>query len=328
MLLSDLGADVLVIEIPRQAATPPYLNRNKKSMALNLKSEKGKEIFYKLAERSDILLEGFRPGVTKKLGVDYDTINEINPRIIYCSISGFGQDGPYADRPGHDINYVGLGGILNIPGKVPTVPGVTIADLSAGMFAVISILAALLAREKTGKGQYIDVSMLDSVVSWMGTYIGGALAAGSVSTYGIFETNDGYITLGAIEEKFRSSFFNVIRGFLDPSLKKKAKQKGMFSEILKTKTTEEWLKILNDADIPCGPIYTPDETFSDPHVMHRGMIVEVEKMKHIPFPVKFSDTPAKIRGPPPSSGQHTTEILQGGGYTNAEIDEMHKERVI
>ncbi len=329
MMLSDLGADVLVVEIPGRAATPPYLQRNKKSMTLNLKKEESKDIFFKLAEKSDVILEGFRPGVTKNLGVDYDIIKEINPRIIYCSISGFGQDGPYKNKSGHDVNYAGYGGILNVPGKVPTVPGTTIADLGSSMFAVISILAALLAREKTGRGQYIDVSMIDSVVSWTGTYAGGALASGSISTYGIYETKDDYITLGAIEEKFRKSFFKVLGDAAgSPELKKKIKKKDVFSEVLKTKTTAEWVKILDDADVPCSPILTSEETFSDPHVIHRGMVVEIEKTRHVPFPVKLSDTPAKIRSPPSSFGEHTNEVLEELGYAKEKIDELRKAGVI
>ena len=333
MLLSDLGADVLVVEIPGRAFTPPYLQRNKRSMTLNLKSEGSKEIFYKLAEKSDIILEGFRPGVTKKLCVDYGTVKDINPRIIYCSISGFGQNGPYINRSGHDINYIGYGGILNIPGKVPAIPGTTIADLGSSMFAVISILAALLAREKTGRGQYIDVSMLDSVVSWTGTYAGGALAQGSIPTYGIYETKDGYITLGALEEKFRRNFWKVLEGVADPGMKKKVRQKEVFSEILKTKTLDEWLKILNDADVPCGPVYTPDETFYDPQVVHRGMVLEIDsptgKIKQVPFPIKFSDTPVqKVRSPPPPIGKHTEEVLRELGYSEEEIGEFRRGGVI
>lgn len=332
MLLSDLGADVVVVEIPGRAFTPPYLQRNKKSITLNLKAEGSKEIIYKLAENSDILLEGFRPGVTKTLGVDYDTLKEINPGIIYCSISGYGQDGPYKNKSGHDINYIGYAGILNIPNQVPSVPGTTIADLGSSMFAVISILAALLAREKTGKGQYIDVSMLDSVVSWTGTYAGGALASGSVSTYGIYETKDNYITLGALEEKFRKNFFKVVEKFADPDQKKKIKKKDVFSEVLKTKTTAEWIKLFDDADVPCSPVSSPDEAFSDPQVLHRDMVVEVEgpqgKLRQVPFPVKLSDTPAKIRSPPAPFGAHTNQILGDLGYTEEQISEFKKSGVI
>lgn len=332
MMLSDLGADVLVVEIPGKAATPPYLQRNKRSMTLNLKKEESKEIFFKLVKESDVIVEGFRPGVTKKLGVDFDKVKDINPRTIYCSISGFGQDGPYREKSGHDLNYVGYAGILNIPGKVPSVPGTTIADLASSMFAVISILAALLAREKTGKGQYIDVSMMDSAISWTGTYAGGALASGSVSTYGIFETKDGYITLGAIEEKFRRSFFKVTGDLVDPELKKKIKKKEVFSEVLKTKTTSEWIKILDDADVPCSPVSTTEEALSDPHTIYRKMVEELDgpsgKTRHIPFPIKLSDTPAKIRSPPSAFGAHTEEVLDGLGYTKEKIGELRKAGVI
>jgi len=333
MLLSDLGADVLVIEIPGRAFTPPHLQRNKKSINLNLKTDSGREIFYKIVKDFDVLLEGFRPGVTKKLGIDYEAVKRVNPDVIYCSISGFGQDGPYANIPGHDINYIGYGGILSVPGRPPELPGTTIADLGSSMFAVISILSALMGRDKTMKGQYIDISMLDSMVSWMGTSIGRALAGGSVSTYGVFEVKDGYITLGALEDKFRKSFFKIIEGFAGPEKRRHVKQKDVFSDILKMKTASEWVKLLTDADVPCSPVSTPDEVFMDPQVLHRGMVVEIDgptgKTKQIPFPGKFSDSPVQeIRSPPPMIGEHTKEVLTGLGYSEEEIEKFRIDGVI
>jgi crotonobetainyl-CoA:carnitine CoA-transferase CaiB-like acyl-CoA transferase len=326
MILADLGVEVILVEIPGQFSTPSYLNRNKKSMTLNLKKEKGREVFYKLAEESDVILEGFRPGVMKRLGVDYDLIKRVNPMIIYCSLTGFGQDGPYAERPGHDINYVGMGGILTDP----TIPCTTIADLGAGMFAMISILTALIAREKTGKGQYIDVSMLDSVISWMGTQVGEYLATGAIPTYGIFETKDGkYITLGGIEEEFRRNLWKILmdENMVDSSIHRK-EQKRILTDVFKKKTREEWVKLLNEADVPCGPVYSQKEVFSDPHVIHRGMVIKDGDNRYIGHPIKFSDTPARIRRPPPALGEQTEEILLGFGYAKPEIEEFKREGVI
>ncbi|MDY6865376.1 MAG: CaiB/BaiF CoA-transferase family protein [Halobacteriota archaeon] len=333
MLLSDLGAEVLVVEIPGRAFTPPHLQRNKKSINLNLKTEVGRDIFYRIVKDFDVVIEGFRPGITKSLGIDYDAVKKVNPDVIYCSISGFGQDGPYKNIAGHDINYVGYGGILSVPGRPPEIPGTTIADLGSSMFAVISILAALLGRKETSEGQYIDISMLDSMVSWMSTSIGRALAGGSVSTYGIFEVKDGYITLGALEDKFRKSFFKIMKDLADPESRKHVKKKEVFSDILKRKTVSEWVKLLTDADVPCSPVNTPDEVLEDPQVLHRGMVVEIDgptgKMRLAPFPGKFSDSPVQtIRSPPPAVGEDTREVLLEFGYSEEDIEKFKVDKVI
>ncbi|MDY6960106.1 MAG: CaiB/BaiF CoA-transferase family protein, partial [Halobacteriota archaeon] len=321
------------VEIPGRTFTPPHLQRNKKSINLNLKTEVGRDIFYRIVKDFDVVIEGFRPGITKSLGIDYEAVKKVNPDVIYCSISGFGQDGPYKNIAGHDINYVGYGGILNVPGRPPEIPGTTIADLGSSMFAVISILAALLGRKETSEGQYIDISMLDSMVSWMSTSIGRALAGGSVSTYGIFEVKDGYITLGALEDKFRKSFFNIMKDLADPESRKHVKKKEVFSDILKRKTVSEWVKLLTDADVPCSPVNTPDEVLEDPQVLHRGMVVEIDgptgKMQLAPFPGKFSDSPVQtIRSPPPVVGEDTREVLLELGYSEEDIEKFKVDKVI
>lgn len=368
MLLADLGAEVIKIEEPKLGdyirRIPPYIgtesalflsvNRNKKGMTLNLKSEKGREVFYKLAERSDVILESFRPGVTERLGVHYEKIKEINPKIIYCSISGYGKDGPYRDWVGHDVNYTGFGGILGITGErngPPVVPGVQIADLAGGMFAAISILTALITRGKTSKGQYIDVSMLDGCVSWLtihaATYFargkppkrGEMLLSGGFPCYGIYETKDGkYITLGVLEDWFWRNLCKALgeEDIVDDQFAtgdRREDIRSLFKSIFRTKNRDEWVRILNSAGVPCGPVYSMDEVFSDPQVLHRKMLVEIGhptagKIKQIGIPMKFSDTPGEIKSPPPLFGQHTEEILQWLGYTKVEIEGMRKSEII
>ncbi|MBS7246922.1 MAG: CoA transferase [Candidatus Jordarchaeales archaeon] len=368
MILGDLGANVIKIESVRLGDwtrwVPPFIqsesaiflsvNRNKKSVTLNLRSEEGLEIFYRMVRRSDVILEGFRPGVARRLRIDYDTVRKINPRIVYCSISGFGQNGPYAERSGHDVNYVGIGGVLDLTGvrdEPPVIPGVPIADLAGGMAGVIGVLAALLAREKTGVGQYVDVSMLDIVVSWLSIYagmhlIGGVtvsrgsnILAGGIGSYGVFETKDGkYITLGILEEHFWRNFCRAVeRPDLEKypylSLERRDELHEIIQEIIVNRTLNEWLRIFEENDVPCGPVNSLREVFSDPHVLHREMVTEVEhakvgKIKQVGFPLKFSEKWRVIRQPPPILGEHTVEVLREIGYNDEEIENFRKKGVI
>jgi crotonobetainyl-CoA:carnitine CoA-transferase CaiB-like acyl-CoA transferase len=369
MLLGDLGAEVIKVEEPKlgdyirwvpplingQSVSHLMLNRNKKSIKLNLKSEKGKEIFYKLAERSDVVIECFRPGVVKKLGIDYEAVNKVNQHIVYCSMSGYGQDGPYRDLPGHDVNYIGYGGVLGITGPsggAPVIPGVQIADLTTGLMAVTAILAAVLAREKIGKGQYVDVSFLDAVASLIvlpaAFYVGDGkspkrgewLLNGGFPCYSVYEAKDGkYITIGCLEEEFWANLcraLNVTDFTRYQYTTDNTKLKEMFQtlkKIFKTRTLKEWIKFLAEEDVPCGPVYDMDEVFKDPQILHRKMVVEVEypsvgRIKQLGMPMKFSKTPCEIRSPPPSFGEHTEEILKWLGYAEAEILGMQQEGII
>ncbi|MDP2726712.1 MAG: CaiB/BaiF CoA-transferase family protein [Dehalococcoidia bacterium] len=368
LLLADLGAEVIKVEDPERGDhfrnMPPLvngigvrylaLNRNKKSVALNLKSEKGKEAFYRLIAKADVMVEGFRPGVAKRLGIDYHTLKDLNPRLIYCSVSGFGQDGPYRDVVGHDINYIGYGGILGLIGEEggpPVIPGVRIADSAAGMFAAIAILAALMARNHTGQGQQVDVCMLDAVVSLLSTdaaaYLAGgqeprrgeAPLTGAMSYYNVYETKDNqYITLGAIEAHFwRNLCQKLDREDLVPyqgATGEKGKEVHSFlKETFLTKTREEWLKFFQDADVCCGPVNTLGEVFRDPQVLHRQMVVQTDhpqvgKISQIGIPMKLSQTPGGIRMPAPLLGEHTEEILRGLNYPQGEIEELRQKKAI
>ena len=357
MLLADLGAEVIKIENidgGDQSRLLPFLfngiNRNKKSISLNLKSSDAKGIFYRMAEKADVILEGFRPGVCKKLNIDYETIKEINPKIIYCSITGYGQDGPYRDKPGHDINYLGYSGLLSLERDLNTyskMPGIPLADLAGSMFAAVSILTAMIHRGKTGVGQYIDVSMTASVFS----LISASLTAGFqgqrgneslyIPHYGLFKTRDEkFITLGIMhEEHFWKKICSVIdmgnlAGLdLFNRIEKREEISNRLQNLFLARNLDEWMAILNEADIPCGPVYTIEESYSDPQVAYRGSVFEINhptegKIKLREFPAIFSESITKKNTPPPIQGMHTSEILHGLGYTVEEILRFTKEKIV
>ena len=367
MLLADLGAEVLKIEQPGTGDylrfTPPMmdsqsamfltLNRNKKSLTLNLKSDKGKEIFRKLLERSDVLVESFRPGIAKKLGIDYETLSRAFPRIIYCSITGFGQDGPYRNLVGHDINYLALSGVLSLTGErdgPPVVPGIPLADIAGSMFGVIGILSSLISREKTGRGQFIDISMFDGAISWLtiqaARYFAsgkqperGTFPSGGEPFYTVYETSDGkHVAVGSVEEKFWQSLCEAV-GASDISQYRNAGEEKMqearsrLSDIFKTKTRDDWFALLRNKDVCVAPVKTLDEVFSDPQVRHRSMIFEMEypemgRIKQLGFPVKYSEAQQDLRVPPPMLGEHTESVLVELGYTRDQIQQFAEEGVL
>ena len=357
MLQADLGAEVIKIENidgGDQARLLPFLfngvNRNKKSISLNLKSSEAKKIFYQLAEKADVILEGFRPGVCKKLNIDYDAMKEINPQIIYCSITGYGQDGPYRDKPGHDINYLGYSGLLSLEGDLNNytkMPAIPIADLAGSMFAAVSILTALIHREKTDTGQYIDVSMTAGVFSLMSASLSAGFQGQSGSEllyiphYGLFQTKDEkLLTLGIVhEEHFWKNLCSVIDmgEMADLDLfNRVAKREEIITRLRNsffTKNLDEWLAILSDADVPCGPVYNIEESYSDPQAMQRGSVFEINhpsegKIKLRAFPAIFSESITKKDTPPPSPGMHTSEILHRLGYTQEEIAGLIREKIV
>jgi crotonobetainyl-CoA:carnitine CoA-transferase CaiB-like acyl-CoA transferase len=327
------------------------INRNKRSITVNLRSDKGREICYRLARWADVVTEGFRPGVVKRLGIDYERLSQINPGLIYASISGYGQDGPYRDRPGHDLSYQGMTGILSdqVAGTLPPLP---IADLSSAMFAALGIIAALYNREKRGKGQYVDISMTDGLVSWMSIgLMASLLGAGDVTKYGgiglidpgygIFETKDKkHMTLSiAFEDHFWRNLCGAIgredMGELafPQRVNRREELINMLKDAFLAKTRDEWADLLYRADVPSGPAYAPVEVINDPHFREHGMFVEIDdpkkgKIKHIAPPLRFSETPAEIKMPSPEVGEHTEEILLGLGYSKKEIEEMQGEGII
>ena len=364
MLLADMGAEVIKIEEPTMGDymrwIPPVnikenyvflsTNRNKKSVSLNLKEEEGRDIFCRLATKADVIFESFRPGIVKKLGIDYERIKKINPQIVYCSCSGFGQTGPYSQRAGHDINYLGISGVLGVCGRhldAPVVPGVPVADMTSGVFCALSICAALAGRVNSKEGKYIDISMTDCMVSYMHVY-GAALFGkspeilpinGGHGRYETFETKDGrFITLGNVEDKFWQNLCDLIdrEDLKKYPFEKTSKDKEMLSELrdlFRTKTREEWLSLLDGKDICYGPVNEIDEIFSDPQIKARNMYIEVDhpvegKIGQIGSPIKFEGESLTVRCPPPRLGENTDEILQECGYSKEEIDKYRKAKII
>jgi crotonobetainyl-CoA:carnitine CoA-transferase CaiB-like acyl-CoA transferase len=355
-LLGDLGADVLTIANP----TDPfgigifYLARNKRSMTLNLKSEEGRGIFLQLAKSADIVLEGYRPGVPRRLGIDYETLRALNPRLIYCSISGYGQDGPYVNRVGHDVNYLGYAGVLNYvgnDGEAPVIPGVQIADIGGGaLMAAVGILAAVIARERSGRGQFVDIAMLDGAASWNAyhalLYIlsgrmpqrGREQLTGRYPCYAVYETADSrHLTVGAFEPHFWATLCRHFgrEDFIEWQWDEGAKREEMFAflrERFRSKPLSAWNAELGDLDVCYGPVNSLEEVFADPQLRHRGMIVDLEgpagPTRVLGTPIKLSETPGGVRTAPPTFGEHTGATLAELGYGKAQIEELRRRGVV
>lgn len=370
MILADLGAEVIKVEEPGRGDEtrswgPPFagsesayylsINRNKKSIAVDLKREEGRRIIYALAKRADVALENFRPGVVKRLGVDYQTLKALNPRLVYCSISGFGQEGPYRDLPAYDIILQGMGGIMGITGekgRSPVKVGIPLSDLAAGLQAALGILAALLHREWDGEGQFLDISMLACQVFLLATMIPGYFLTGivpepmgsghaSIVPYQAFRTKDIFINIAVTNEKFWRAFCRALgRPELaeDPRFATNAKRVEhreallpIIEAILLTKTGEEWIQILRQEGIPCGPILPFDRLFAD--LQARQMVRTLDhqaagSITVVGTPFKLSLTPAQVSSPPPTLGQHTEEVLAALGYTSEAIRSLREEGVI
>ncbi|MDI6756010.1 MAG: CaiB/BaiF CoA-transferase family protein [Thermodesulfobacteriota bacterium] len=358
MILADLGAEVLRIEDRRfegEGPGMPTVMRNKRHMTLNLKHPRGREIFYRLVKDADVVLEGFRPGVTERLGIDYERMKEINERLIYCSVTGYGQDGPYKDMVGHDINYLSFGGVLGLtgePGRKPVIPPIQVADMAAGgMYAALGIMAALIARQKTGKGQYIDISMLDGIVAMLPFLVSllwgqnitpqksDTILSGRYPCYQVYETKDGeYISLGALEHRFWVALCQKFKreDYIQHQYAEGEKRQEIFiflRAIFKSKTREEWMEELKDLDICFGKVLHLDEALHDPQVKQRKMVLEFSdpqkgNMKILASPIKLSATPPDIRLAPARFGEHTVDVLKELGYEELEIEGLKREGVI
>lgn len=368
-LLADYGAEVIKVEsvdegdyarnmgyqAGGQSVAFMQLNRNKKSLAINLKSVEGLAILKQLVTKSDVLIEGFRPGVAGKLGVDYGIVSEINPQVIYCSLSGYGQNGPYWDRAGHDINYLSIAGILNLNGprnSSPQLPVLQIADIGGGaLFAAAGILMALLSRYRTGEGQYLDISMLDGLISWQVLYLseflftgtvperGEYLLSGAAACYNIYQTSDRkYLGIGVVEPKFWREFCDIIGKpeWYDQQYVTGKEQDELIKNvqgIIAGKTCREWVEIFKDRDVCCEALLTLDEAVNHPQVRQRKMILEVEHpslgtVRQIGFPIKFSRAGGRVRSPSPFLGEHTAEIMQEIGFNADQIDALHRKQVV
>ena len=365
MLLADFGADVTLVEaVPGssaklgntglrrsdaadRAAAYNALGRGKKSIALNLKDEAAKEIFYELVKGADVVIEGFRPGVVKRLGVDYDTLAKINPRIICCSVSGFGQTGPYSNLVGHDINYISIGGALGVtgrPGSAPAIPINIVADFAGGgLTAAFAICVAIIAREKTGRGQNVDIGMSDGVLSLMTSAFSGFfqsgrpirpgefLLNGSVPWYNTYQCKDDrWFSIGSIEPHFYAALTQVL-GF--PEYAERQHDSAVYPEMaekytakFREKTADEWMEIMSQYDICAAPVLEMENVVTNPHNVARGMVVEVDspvgKVKQIGVGPKLSETPGQVRGTAPLLGQDTDSVLGGLGFDEAKVAEL------
>jgi crotonobetainyl-CoA:carnitine CoA-transferase CaiB-like acyl-CoA transferase len=368
-----MGAEVLKIETPPEApedaqtqrrAAFAYVNRNKRSLALNMKAPEGQAIFRKLAATADVIVEGFRPGVMKRLGGDYETLSAANPRLIYCSLSGFGHNGPYRDYPAHDGNYLSLAGVLNLigePDRKPIFPLNLVADYGgASMHGALGIMLALFARERTGRGQHVDVSYLDTSLAllaatpnmrfyWsdgMAPKRGEGFLGGSYPYYAVYETKDGkYLTIGCTEPWLWENFCKAIDR---PDLVKFARQPDQFvraanpdedrarrevEAIIRTRTRDEWYDFLVKADVCVGKVYEPDEMVRDPQVQARDMIVELRHpvhgtVKQFGQPIKLSATPGTMRSAGPHSGEHTDQVLAELGMAAGEIKALRDRKIV
>lgn len=370
MMLADMGAEVIKIESPdspdetrrwgpffgEESTYYLSVNRNKQSLTLNLKSPEGKEIFHRLVETADVVIENFRTGTMEKLGLGYAELTKINPRLIYCAVSGFGRTGPYRDRPGYDLLAQAMGGVLATtgePGRPPVKVGMSIADIGSGMFAAIGILSALHGREKTGHGQFVETSLLETILSWQ-TYLATAYwmtgkvasqmgsAHPTIVPYQALTTQDGYIAVAAATEELWRAFCRAIdrQDLCDHPdyltnrhrIQHREPLIRLLEEHLKTAPSTYWMERFSSHGVPASPIYQLDQIWNDPQVLARQMRLRVPHPRYgtmdLPgFPIKFSETPCEIHSPPPGLGDHSIEILEELGYSLERIQTLLASRI-
>ena len=377
-VLADLGAEVLMIERPMDEARSAYeklvagiegedderrhaafnaLQRNKRSIALNLKEPEAQQIFHKLAETADVVVEGFRPGVMDRLGAGYEKVRSINPRAVYCSVSGYGQDGPYSQMAGHDINYISFAGALGLIGEQngrPVIPLNLIADYAGGgLCGAVGILAALMAREKTGMGQYVDIAMSEGVLYMLSGLVsdvlsrgisaerGGNRLNGGAPYYNVYRTKDNkYFSIAAIEPWFWENLCRALdREDLLPYQEtygpKKIEVEQALSEAFMTKTREEWFETLKDANISVGKVYSLQEALDDPHAQQRGMVLEIEapdisegRVRQVATSIHLSETPGHVDHLGSVTGQHTANILAELGFEAGAVADLVNRQVV
>lgn len=365
--LADWGADVVRIEAPgktqevsdarRHGSDFQNLHRNKRCLTLNLKEDEGREIFFKLVRRGDVVVENFRAAVKHRLGVDYESVSRVNPGIVYGSISGFGQEGPYAERPGVDQIAQGLGGLMSVtglPGQGPVRVGTAISDLAAGLYLAFGIAVALLERERSGRGQWVHTSLLEAQIGMLDFQAARWLMEGEVpgqagnhhptlAPMGVFPTADGHINIAASSGR---QFRNLCQALDAPELLDKPEyarrrdrwehREALIADIARhtrKRPSAEWIELLNDAGIPCGPINTLDETFDDPQVRHLGIATPVEHpllgpLKLVGQPVHLERTPYRMRRAAPEKGEDTDSLLAELGYSAASIADLRQRRVV
>ena len=355
-VLGDMGADVVKIEPLSGDSTREALgaaaflavNRNKRSVALDLKSLSHQAVLHRLVRDADVVLENYRPGVADRLGAGWQTLSDVNPRLVYASVSGFGQTGPYAQRPGYDLIAQGLSGVMSVTGEAggePVKCGIPISDLSAGLFCAVAILSAVIARERTGQGQRIDTSLFEGALAlsiWETAELWGTgrvpqplgSAHRLTAPYQALRTSDGHITVGANNERLWQRLCAAVGCedlVDDPRFARNEDRMAHRIELaaeleaaLRRRSTDEWVDVLIEAGVPCGPIHDYRQVFEDPHTQAREMEVRLEdpergEIRTLGIPVKMSGTPGAVRRPAPLLGEHTAEVLHEAGFSEAEI---------
>lgn len=369
-ILTDFGADVIRIEPPRgvdpneamfaanrEGGDFQNINRNKRSMTLNLKRPGARDVLLRLVREADVVVENWRPDVKKKLGLDYEALAQVNPRIILASISGFGQDGPQAWRPGFDQIIQGMGGLMSVtgaPGSGPVRAGLAVADMSAGLYAAIGILTALLEREVSGRGQWVHASLLHAQIAMMDFQMARYLNDQDVpvqvgndhptsSPMGLFEASDGVFNLGASGEGNWIRLCALLdrpQWRTDPDYQTeplrvvhRSRLNAELADIFRTNTVSHWVRMLNDSGVPAGPVYSVPEVFEDEQVQHLGVTAELDtpfgkRMHYITQPVTLERTPSRVVAPAPGWGEHTDEVLAEAGYSDDEIRRLHDDAVV